>query len=193
MSGRWTPGIGDPSVIGWFTVVAYLAAAACCAPLVWRQARGPRFERWFWGALALMTLALGINKQLDLQSLFTQVLRDEAQRYGWFGERRILQAAFIFAVGLAGAILVGMAWRWLPVLQRNMRIGVTGVIFVYTYVLIRAASFHHVDIFINRSILGVKWNWIIEVGGIAIILYATIREGRSGRTGERIHRGEAPD
>ncbi|WP_022685087.1 hypothetical protein [Sphingomonas phyllosphaerae] len=188
MSGRWTPGIGDPSVVGWLTVVAYLAAAAWCAALAWRHARGPRLDRWFWGALALMTLALGINKQLDIQSLFTQVLRDEARLHGWFAERRVLQAAFILATGFAGAVLAVVAWKWLPVLHRNMRTALIGLIFVYTYVMIRAASFHHVDFFINRELFGVKWNWILELGGITIILHATVREWRSGgphRAGSR--------
>jgi hypothetical protein len=189
MSDRWTPGIGDPSAVGWFTVVAYLAAASCCAGLAWRHARGPRLDRWFWGVLALMTLALGINKQLDLQSLFTQVMRDEARLHGLFAERRILQAAFIFAVGIAGAVLAAAAWWSLAVLHRNMRVALVGVIFVYTYVLIRAASFHHVDFFIGREFLGLKWNWIIEVGGIAIILYATIREWRVGVRHEAHYRG----
>jgi hypothetical protein len=33
--GSWSPGIGDPNVVGWVTVVLYLAASALC----WRQSR----------------------------------------------------------------------------------------------------------------------------------------------------------
>jgi hypothetical protein len=33
--GSWSPGIGDPNVVGWLTVVGYLVASAMC----WRQYR----------------------------------------------------------------------------------------------------------------------------------------------------------
>ena len=41
--GRWSPGIGDPTVVGWFTVGAYLLAAWLC----WRVFRllGARDDR----------------------------------------------------------------------------------------------------------------------------------------------------
>ncbi len=28
--GNWSPGIGDPTFVGWFTVVAYFDAALAC-------------------------------------------------------------------------------------------------------------------------------------------------------------------
>jgi hypothetical protein len=40
-------------------------------------------------------------------------------------------------------------------------------------VLIRAASFHHIDRLIGRTILGLKWNWVLEMGGITIVLLAS--------------------
>jgi hypothetical protein len=41
---------------------------------------------------------------------------------------------------------------------------------VLGYVFIRAASFHHIDRFIDSRILGFKWNWVLEMGGIVIVL-----------------------
>src|SRR5918993_112231 len=90
--GRWRPGIGDPSWEGWLMVAAYTITAG----LAWlahrsyrsaahrvgrthaQQGATDRLLAWFW-LLACVTLtALAINKQLDLQSLLTQVLRDAA-------------------------------------------------------------------------------------------------------------------
>ena len=45
-------------------------------------------------------LALGINKQLDLQSLATQIGRDVIKAWGLYSERRELQFGFILAVAL---------------------------------------------------------------------------------------------
>lgn len=175
MSERWTPGIGDPGVIGWLTVALYLLAAGACAGAA-RRASGNRNDAWrYWAAIAFSMLALGVNKQLDLQSLFTQLMRDDSLRHGWFAERRTLQLAFILAVAAAGAMMALLIRRRLAMLHRNIRLAAWGVCLVYTYVLIRAASFHHVDRFINAAILAARWNWIIEIGGIAIVVVAAIR------------------
>lgn len=65
--GAWSPGIGDPTVVGWVTVVLYLAASALC----WRQSRrvagsagGPQARL----APTLVTFALaflGARRRLD--------------------------------------------------------------------------------------------------------------------------------
>ena len=49
-----------------------------------------------------LVCALGVNKQLDLQTLFTQLARDLAMAQGWYEERRRYQVAFIIAIGLLG-------------------------------------------------------------------------------------------
>lgn len=172
MIDGWTPGIGDPGVVGWATVVLYLVTAAACAAVANRAREG---GRRFWVVVALLMLALGINKQLDLQSLFTQVLREEALRHGWFAERRGLQLAFILVVAASGLMLTTALARHLSMLRCNMRLAAAGVCLIYTYVIIRAASFHHVDRFIGSSILGARWNAVLEIGGIAIVLSGALR------------------
>src|SRR5580693_6074196 len=85
--GRWKPGIGDPTVMGWVTVAAYFVAVIGCFLAAWREplpdgTRRPRSRpSKFWLALAALMVALGINKQLDLQSLATQIGRDAIR--GW--------------------------------------------------------------------------------------------------------------
>ena len=88
MRGDWHFGIGDPTPIGWFTVFAYLAATIACAR-VWavdRQAdriRQPA-SPVFWMVLTILLLFLGINKQLDLQTLLNDVGRRMAKADGWY-------------------------------------------------------------------------------------------------------------
>jgi hypothetical protein len=100
--GRWEAGIGDPTVIGWVTVAAYAVAALLSLRCARRAAEPLEFR--FWAVLSVALVLLGINKQLDLQSLVTQVGRDLAFAQGWYENRRIVQAAFIgflIAAGLA--------------------------------------------------------------------------------------------
>ncbi len=185
MTERWTPGIGDPGVIGWTTVALYAIAAGLCGVLARRAARDRQGIWRYWAAIALSMLALGVNKQLDLQSLFTQMLRDDSLRHGWFAERRTLQLAFILIIAASGLVMASLVRSRLSMLQCNIQVAIWGVCLIYTYVLIRAASFHHIDRFINAEILGARWNWILEVGGIAIVIVAATRaciaDGRMAR------------
>src|SRR3954464_9311371 len=100
---RWRPGIGDPTFIGWFTVIAYFFAAYLC-----RRAAGEglnrRKVRWFWNGLTVLLILLGINKQLDLQTELTFIGRDFAKATGWYEDRRIVQAIFIVFIGFSGMI-----------------------------------------------------------------------------------------
>lgn len=171
MSDRWSPGIGDPTPMGWITVCLYFVAAVGCASAARREKKpenaiGPVP---FWHTLAVFMVLLGINKQLDLQSLFTQVLRDIAKAHGWYKERRPLQAAFILTVFVIGVVALWAALRSSRAAPRSVRLAMLGSGLVFIYIIIRAASFHHVGNFTSRTILGVKLNWIFEVGGIMVV------------------------
>ena len=68
---HWSPGIGDPTVAGWLTVVLYLVTSVSC----WMLARelGPAgLDRRAWRSISVLFLFLGINKQLDLQTALTE-------------------------------------------------------------------------------------------------------------------------
>ncbi len=150
VGGRWRPGIGDPTVVGWVTVVAYLLAAAGCGLAAWREPlrdgtrRTPSQPSRFWLALAVLMLALGINKQLDLQTLATQVGRDIIRSWGLYSERRELQLGFILAVVLVCAGTLGwFLWAARSTLDRRWP-AVVGMLFILGFVVIRAASFHNV-------------------------------------------------
>jgi hypothetical protein len=161
---RWHPGIGDPTWIGWLTVGAY-AFAVVLAWMAYRsaasdarrlapshpyEAANERLVATFWLLAFAMVAALGINKQLDLQSLFTQVLRDAARVEGWYDERRRYQFAFVVAISGTSAVIIGtVAWIMRVVLDR-VWLAVVGLGALSTFVVIRAASFHHVDAILNR-------------------------------------------
>ncbi len=179
--GRWRPGIGDPTVLGWVTVAAYFGAASLCGLAAWREptADGCRRPRGrpsrFWLGLAALLAALGVNKQLDLQSLVTQTGRDVIRAWGLYSERRELQFGFILAVSiLCGAALGAFLWAARRKLRRRWP-AIAGILFILGFVLIRAASFHHVDVFLAARLGGMKWNWILELGGIAVVAGGAVR------------------
>jgi hypothetical protein len=185
-NGDWHFGIGDPTPIGWFTVFAYLTATIACAG-VWTldrrtQQQGRLATPIFWMILTVLLLFLGINKQLDLQTLLNDIGRKKAKAEGWYGNRRVYQVLFIALVTAAGlAALCVFSWLARKQWRRNF-VALLGTVFLYVFVLIRASSIHHVDIALQWKIAGAKWNWILELGGIAVVLLGAVLawKGRDG-------------
>jgi len=174
VDGRWQPGIGDPTVIGWLTVAAYFFAVVCCF-IVWRLNVKKGIHDLFWPALTLLLVFLGINKQLDLQTLLTQIARDFLKSQGEYAHRRPLQVAFIAGVALVCLITITVCFYFI---RKNLDViwpALLGIILLLGFVVIRAASFHHVDAFLAARIGGMKWNWIFELGGIALITTGALR------------------
>jgi hypothetical protein len=175
---NWSPGIGDPTPMGWLTVVLYLVTAAAA----WRVARRLRdtngnftSEALFWGTIAILFLALGINKQLDLQSALTEIGRVLARTQGWYPQRYVVQVAFVAVIGVASLSAAAVLLVLLRRAPAPAWLALAGTVLVMLFVTIRAASFHHIDRLIGTTVLGLRWNWILEIGGILIVLVATRR------------------
>lgn len=167
-------GIGDPTAMGWVTVAAYATAALLSLRCARRAADPVEFR--FWAALFVALVLLGINKQLDLQSLFTQTGRDMAIAGGWYEDRRLMQAAFIgflLTAGLAVAGLLVWVARRLP---HSTQLAAAGLVLLVVFVVIRGTSFHHVDQLLGTTVQGIRYNWLLELAPLALITAAaTVR------------------
>jgi hypothetical protein len=181
--GQWSPGIGDPTVAGWVTVVAYACAVFLCARAYRRCKLFSEFvaERRTWGLLATALLALGINKQLDLQTALTEVARGLARQQGWYAGRRPLQAAFVIAVALVGAVTALWMWRQARKGSLALRHALFGAVVLTAFVVIRAASFHHVDLLLGEELAGLRLNVFLELGGISWVTYGAAKFRVAGR------------
>jgi len=179
--GAWYLGIGDPTPIGWLTVVAYFAAAWGCWTVFanTRSSQGTRSAARFWLLLVVALGALGINKQLDLQTALAEIGRVLAHYGGWYERRHDVQIYFVVAVGVSGALaLAALIWLlWPPSTGRALAL--SGLTFLLSFVVIRATSFHHVDVFLSQTALGLKWNWILELLGIGLVGAGAIIERRT--------------
>jgi hypothetical protein len=216
--GNWSPGIGDPTVVGWVTVVAYAVAALLCwrafrrlssagAPeedgsIAGRQlsggvllvallvalagAKGPlgalsRRDRLraLWLVLAVVLALLGINKQLDVQTAFTEIGRQLVISWDLYEVRRPMQVVFILLIALLGLAAFRVVLRLARGELRRLRLALGGLLFLLCFVVIRAASFHHVDLLIGSDIGGFKMNWLLELGGISLVAVGAYREARN--------------
>lgn len=157
--------------------MGYFLAAVLCFVYVHRLERDRtrhygRGHRLFWLILAVIMLALAVNKQLDLQTLLTKIGSEHAKTYGWYEDRRSFQVGFIYTSVVIGALLglalFALTWRqW-----RRNALALLGLTVVGTFVVVRAASFHRVDVWIGSEIAGIRVNWLLELGGITLVVCA---------------------
>ena len=173
---NWTPGIGDPTIGGWVTVALYLLASGSC----WISAQKlgleevPRSnERRAWRAMSVLLLVLGIIKQLNLLTALTAAGRVLARNQGWYEQRQFVQLAFIALVAMTCLIAAITLLLWARNSPIPTRIALMGTSMVLGFVLIRAVSFHQVDRFIGERVLSLRWNWILEMSGISLVLFAS--------------------
>jgi hypothetical protein len=200
---NWSPGIGDPTFMGWLTVVLYFLAVLGC----WTTAQtlssmgssaGGINEIRAWRWVAGTFVALGFNKQLDLQTALTEVGRAFAHHQGWYDQRQPIQVAFIVLIAVICLTAAIILVRWAREAPFPTWVALLGSISVICFVFIRAASFHHIDRLIGGEVLGWRWNWILEIGGISVVLGASCwrrrvpaaqsRPHSAGTTGSRSHR-----
>ena len=170
--GRWQLGIGDPSIWGWLTVGVYLVTAGrCFFKASWYRQSDEAFR--FWLILGLFLLFLAINKQLDLQTWLTQTLKDTAISHGWYEQRRVLQVAFVGGIGLTMLVLLFTLRLTLAHLWHRYTLVWVGLLMLYAFILVRAASFHHIDILIRESVMGLQLNVVLENLALATIILGT--------------------
>ncbi len=200
----WTPTIGDPSFVGWFTVGAYFLTAWLCmrahrierknlgssptgtvpslllaASRDWRNLSVPMRRSILWLFLTAAMCGLGINKQLDLQTLFTEVGRELSKTGGWYDLRRTVQVIFIGLVAILGVVsLLSLNW-FVRGDFPGLVLPLSGLALIVCFVIVRAASFNGFDRFISITWFGVKMNWVMELTGIGLIALGALRQPRS--------------
>lgn len=173
--GHWSPGIGDPTIVGWLTVLFYFFGAWQCFSLAKRySSRLMQGERTLWWVLTLGLVALGINKQLDLQSALTEIGRMVATQQGWYESRHEIQREFVYGVAVIAAIIAIAAAYLSRKAPPATIVALAGAVLLLAFVVVRAASFHHFDAFISSKLLGLSMNGIMEMGGIWIIIFSAI-------------------
>lgn len=171
--------IHDAGLYPWLVVAAYFAAAGTAVFAA--RAAGGRQERLFWLGTTLILLLLGLNKQLDLQTMLTDVAREHAKANGWYEQRRAVQGLFLAGLG-AATVAAGL---WLALTLRSatasIKVAAGGLLLLAAFVLMRAATFHHIDVWVTMDVGGLRRGWWLELAGNAVIGGAAVRYLLNGR------------
>jgi len=178
------PVINDPTLIGWITLVMYIIAAGLCAA-AWLRARDrrhwprrvgstldiarPAAESRFWAALTMLLILLGINKQLDVQTLLTEGAKRLAQAQGWYDRRAAVQVVFtvLACAGLAGLLFMFARLTW-GAWGRHL-LSLLGVSLILAYVVVRLMNIEGMDERVGVDFSLVEDLWAVEWAGLACI------------------------
>jgi hypothetical protein len=168
----WLNSLGDASALAWITTSAYLGTALLSYAAI-KSARvsdKPEPEyRIFWGLTALAFAFLGVNKQLDFQTLLTTASRCVALASGWYDDRRYLQHLFVIGLYLTGGVLAAVACLYFRRIVCLVGLAVTGIALVVLFVIISAASFQHEEQWSSIALPDAASAHIIELIGIALV------------------------
>ncbi len=176
LMGSWQPTIGDPTPMGWYTVVSYYACSLVAFAAAWINKNVERKSFFFWCGAGFLMILLGINKQFDIQSLFTEMGRQMARAQGWMDQRESVQFSFIMVFGISAV----SAFLLFSIVMRDLfgrfRLAVSALFFLLGFIIVRAVSIHSFDMIIQFKYLGVKMNWLFELTGIYLIGAAGFKE-----------------
>ena len=157
-----TPTIGSIVLASVYFVVAWITKKASIG--------FDRWERALWTAIPIALAALGINKLFE--GALTNVGRMIAFDQGWYAQRRVFQVwlvASILAICSVGAIVLLLSARQASF---STRVALSATIMLLALGLTRDVSLHQIDHLIGERIMGLKLNWLLDVGGLGLVLFA---------------------
>ena len=152
----------------WLTVAAYLVTAVLCA-LAALIHKTEKAQKNTWWGLAASMLILGINKQQNLTGVLTSLGRQNARLENWYRSRSVLQLLLVGIFLVVGCMLLILLIRYRHTISHLQWLAVIGIIFLFSFALIRAVSLHTIDAFLYNSIVGIQPNWLVELGGITLV------------------------
>jgi len=172
--------LGDHSFFGWMTVLFYFFATirtTIKAKLTYLN----KENCYFWLSITILLIFLGINKQLDLQSNLTDWLRASAKAHGWYEQRRSYQMLFVSLMGVAIPLLLVSLRLFLYQSWQRYQLTWVGIVLLLIFVIVRAASFHHVDIVFYKTVGSIRYYQALEMMAISIIIVGTFFENKKIR------------
>ena len=176
---EWSFESHDP-MWAWCIVGMYSVSALLCLRALFGVQRSlfpdsiKKKSRIFWSFLFVIMLFLACNKQLDIQTYLTAVGREVANSQGWYDQRRNVQKEFIIVLGLVAFLFLVYLAYVVYTLPNANKIALVGALCTFTFIGMRAASFHHLDQVVGTKILGVKIHILVEICGGTIVIIGAL-------------------
>jgi len=91
---------------------------------------------------------------------------------------RLVQFLFILLIISLVSSLIFLIWWVLHREWVHFLFSFTGFLLLISFIIIRAASFYHMGCLLKSGPRNVHLNWILELGGIGLLLFASITKIR---------------
>ena len=156
----------------WVTAASYVAAAFLSGRAAYHARNRAAREATFWTACVALLVFLGINELLDLQKYLTLAARAHAHTHGWYDHRREVQLAFIVSLALASLLLTAASFALIKGLHKSIQAACFGFVFIGAFIILRAASFHHVSLWFSQGPSKTDLISMPEFAGIVIVAAA---------------------
>lgn len=171
---------GHLTTLGWTMLALYLVAAllAFRTAAVFSSGNSVAMGR-AWICLGAFLTALGLNKQIDLQTLVIELGRYVTFREHLFAYR--LELYVIFFLGFMLAIMAFIAVVMLRfstelrTFARQFPLAIGGCSLICAYIIIRATSIDNVDLMLRFNLAQIPFLWLLEAGGLLLIMVQTFR------------------
>ncbi len=176
----WKTSAGDRNVFGWIITIAYAIGFILCfaAWIVDNKRKKIGSSAGFlqpWFVIATLLLLLGINKQLDFQTLFFLVGKSMALKEGWYARRHFVQALFVVTLTVILVLLLLYAIRRMKGRWKKYGLPFAGAVFLVGFILVRAASMNHLSL---RLAYSYRTRYLlrscVELTGILIISFSAL-------------------
>jgi hypothetical protein len=141
------------------------------------EGAGHAHARRFWCIVAATLFLLGINKQLDLQTLLWHTGRAVAKSQGWYEHRRLVQYAFLGCIATLGILVLRFLIRTVRPARVEHSIVIAGTTMLLCFILLRVVSIHPIDHALAVEFAGLSPKNVIEFGGILMVCTGAIKAG----------------
>lgn len=171
-SDAWSLRIGDPHLLGWITAVCYLFAAVLTFLIVKRvddfyTEAGK--SRAFWLGLTVLLVFLGLNKQLDLQTYLSAMVKCHAILSGWYEHRQEFKLIFVMVIAAVFLMLLIFILSFFGENLSKDKFAIAGIVFLLGFILIHASYFYYFDMPVINKFYETGLNWVLEFIGIFFI------------------------
>jgi hypothetical protein len=166
---------GQLTALGWTMLALYLVVAllAFRTAAVSGSANSTAMGR-VWVCLGIILTALGLNKQLDLQTSLIELGRHIALREHLFAYR--LELYFVFFLGFILTIIALFAAFILRFstdvgkFARQFPLATSGCGLICAYIIIRAAFIDNLNRILGFDLSQIPFLWLLEAGGLLLIM-----------------------
>jgi len=114
-----------------------------------------------------------------LQVVLTALAKAHAQANGWYEGRRQVQYVFVIALAAAAVVATGLLIWWTRRMPNPIRWAMLGFTSIGAFIVVRAASFHHIDDLLGSGWQAFNFGSIQEMAGIIIIGASALGYARS--------------